>query len=231
MKSVLLAAAAGAALVFSASAGAVTGNEPTHAWVTDGPVYAVAATPREVLVGGGFMLIGRETGSWVGVEANGTVPQVAPVLYDTVGDAVSDGANGWFLLTTNQDEESSVVHMLPDRSLDSKWHVIIDGQVEAIARFGATLYVAGDFTKVGGERHARVAGIDIATHKALRWDARVSAKKAKDYADVNVLEVSSDGSTLYFAGDFALVRDNQRAGLAAVSTGTGKDATMKLSRV
>jgi hypothetical protein len=55
-------AAALLALVFAAPAAAVNGDTPQNAWVTDGDVLAVAATPTDVLIGGDFTLIGRATG-------------------------------------------------------------------------------------------------------------------------------------------------------------------------
>src|SRR5512142_2116125 len=95
-----------AALALAAPASALNGNDPAHAWVTDGSVYAVAATPSQLLVGGDFTLIGRETGSWVSLEASGAVPQADPAWYGTVLDAVPDGARGWFLLTADPQSES-----------------------------------------------------------------------------------------------------------------------------
>ena len=80
MKSAVILATAAAALVFAASAGAVDGNSPIAAWVTDGTVDAVVATPKQVYLGGDFTLIGKETGSWVGIDANGSVPAVAPAV-------------------------------------------------------------------------------------------------------------------------------------------------------
>src|SRR4051812_41811768 len=210
-------AAAAAAFVLAAPAGAVNGNEPVAAWVTDGSVFALAATPKQVYLGGDFTLIGRETGSWVGIDASGAVAPAPPVLYDQVDDAVSDGARGWFVLTEDSDGATSLVHLLADRSPDPKWHLTVNGSIEAIASHGRTLYVGGDFTKVNGARHARIAAIDVATRKPFAWDAAVSAKSAKGGADVTVLEVSPDGGTLYFAGDFAKVHDNKRAGMAAIA--------------
>ncbi|MDX6442105.1 MAG: hypothetical protein QOE43_1834, partial [Gaiellaceae bacterium] len=221
MKSAAILVAAAAALVFAASAGAVDGNAPIAAWVTDGTVDAVVATPTQVYLGGDFTLIGKETGSWVGIDPNGSVPAEAPAVFDQVVAAVPDGARGWFLLT-NDSESNSLVHLLADRSLDKKWRFDVNGEIHAIAGQGGTLYVAGDFTKVDGERHSRVVGIDMKTHKPLGWDAQISAKKAKDYADVGVLSLSPDGGTLYFSGQFAEVRANKRADLAAISTATGK---------
>src|SRR5216117_411904 len=221
MKNIGFAAVAAAALAFALPAGAVTANEPFHAWVTDGSVYAVAATPREVLLGGDFTLIGRETGSWVAVDANGTVPQAPPAEYEPIDAAASDGARGWFLLTGGEDEPS-LVHLLPDRTEDARWKLDVNGSVHAIASRAGVLYVAGDFTKVAGQLHRRIAAIDLKTRKPLKWDAEVTAKKAKDYADVNTLALSGDGSTLYFGGEFRIVRGNVREGMAAIATATGK---------
>src|SRR2546421_340732 len=122
MKITSLAIAAAGALALATPAGAVNGNTATHAWVTDGPVYTVAA----------------------------------------------------------------------------------------IARKGAVLFVAGDFTKIGGRAVSRIAAIDIATGRPLDWDPLVRAKKLRDDAYVDTLAVSPDGGTLFFSGDFALVRGNRR---------------------
>src|SRR3954447_12216046 len=99
----IFAAAALGALVLAAPAAAVNGNDPTSSWITDGSVYAVAATPSQVLVGGDFTLIGRQTGSWVGIGSDGSVPQLPPAWFSTVEQAVSDGSRGWFLLTEDED--------------------------------------------------------------------------------------------------------------------------------
>ena len=145
--------AAVAALVLAAPALAVNGNDPRNAWVTDGSVYAVAATPTEVLVGGNFTLIGRQTGSWVSIGVDGTVPAAPPAQYHAVSAAVSDGARGWFLLSSDDENDTrSVVHLLADRTADPKWKIRPDGDVNALARRGTTLYLGGDFTSVNGAR-------------------------------------------------------------------------------
>src|SRR3954453_15682420 len=133
-------AAALGALVLAAPAAAVNGNDPTSSWIPDGTVYAVAATPSQVVVGGDFTLIGRQTGSWVGIGADGSVPLLAPAWYSTIGQAVADGSRGWFLLTGDEDGSAQVVHLLADRSLDPKWKASFDGAVDAIADDGTTLY-------------------------------------------------------------------------------------------
>jgi hypothetical protein len=225
MKTML--ATAGATLALAAPAGAALGNEPAYPWVTDGPVYAVAATPNEVYVGGAFTLIGRETGSWVGIDAAGVVDPLPPVLRGQVDYAVADGKRGWFVVVGADDDAWRLVHLLPDRTIDPHWTLRTDGEIDVVDVHGGTLYVGGTFTKVDGERHVRLAAVDIATRKPLAWNAEVTARKPKDDAMVNLIEVSPDGATVYFAGDFAVVRGNRRAGLAAVSAGNGKVTAWK----
>ena len=57
----------------------------------------LAATPTDVYLGGDFTLIGRRTGSWVRVDAAGTVAPVPHFVAGSVSEAVPDGAGGWFI--------------------------------------------------------------------------------------------------------------------------------------
>jgi trimeric autotransporter adhesin len=208
-------AVAASALALAAPAAAVNGNDPTSSWITDGTVYAVAATPSQVVVGGDFTLIGRQTGSWVGIDADGSVPLLPPAWYSTVDQAVSDGSRGWFLRTEDGDGNTQVVHLLADRSLDPKWKANVDGTVNAIADDGTTLYVGGDFTKVNGARRERLASFDNRTRKLSAWAPQIEGKKPKDDAEVDTLLVAQQ--RIFFAGSFAKVNGKSRNTFAALS--------------
>ena len=112
----LLSVATAVALAGSAVGRAgLPSDEPAQAWVTDGNVYAVAATPGGVYVGGSFTLLGRPTGSWVALKAGaGVLPRPASVGEPVVA-AVSDGKRGWFLAT---DTEEGETHLLRQRFED-----------------------------------------------------------------------------------------------------------------
>jgi Domain of unknown function (DUF5122) beta-propeller len=222
-----LLAAVSLYLLLAAPASAVTGNDPISAWITDGSVYAVAATPQQVLVGGDFSLIGRETGSWVAVEPTGNVVQAPPALFATVTDAVSDGGRGWFLLVGDDDDETRVVHLRADRSIDPKWRLKLNGAVYAIGAFGHTLYVGGDFTKVNGERRLRLAAIDMRTQKLAPWRIDVAGDKPKSYASVSLVVPSAEGATIYLEGEFTRLGGEPRAGLGAVDAVSGKTTPWK----
>src|SRR4051794_27267333 len=224
---IVLAAVVGAVALASPAAAAVTGNDPTTAWVTDGNVTAIAATPQEVLIGGDFTLIGRHTGSWVSIATDGTVPTTAPAWDSTVTDAAADGAGGWFLLTEDEDGAGVVVHLRADRTVDPKWKLTANADISALAVRGTTVFLGGSFTKINGLHRNRMAAIDSRTHKVLPWDPDVAHKKANADADVTTLALSGDGSTLYVAGDFGRVGTAPRAGLAAVAADTGKPTPWK----
>lgn len=208
-------AAALLTLAFAAPAAAVNGNDPTSSWITDGSVYAVAATPSQVLVGGDFTLIGRQTGSWVGIGADGSVPQLPPAWYSTVDQAVSDGHRGWFLLTEDEDGNRQVVRLRADRTIDPKWKPSFDGDVYTLGTDGDTLYVGGDFTKVTGARRERLAAFDIRTGKLTAWAPQVEGKKQKDGAEVDALLVAQQ--QVFFAGAFAKVNGKPRSAFAALA--------------
>ena len=212
-------AAVTAALTLAPPAGAI-GNRPVNAWVTDGSVYAVAATPTQVFVGGDFSMIGRGTGSMAAIDPlRGSSVQGYPALDDHVSDVADDGSGGWYAVAKN-DDVTRLVHVRADRSLDPRWTMRVDGEIDAIVRSGKTLYVAGAFRKVGGQPHAYLTAIDLTARKALPWNPRVAGTGDDDRVDV--LELSRDGKTLYFAGRFASVGGAARGGIAAVATATAK---------
>jgi hypothetical protein len=78
---------------------------------------------------------------------------------------------------------------------------------------GTTLYVAGDFTQVGGQIHNRLAAIDLATGKVQDWNPQTAN---------NINTLALYGTTLFFGGTFTQLGPNPRGRLAAVSTVSGE---------
>lgn len=97
------------------------------------------------------------------------------------------------------------------------WTANANGTVWAMTRVGGTLYVGGQFTRIGRNHaaRARLAAIQLATGNASAWDP--SANK-----DVNTL--TRVGSKIYVGGAFTRIgRDHQRhVRLAALSLRSGK---------
>ena len=156
----------------SAADGALSrGSEPAAIWIADGTVSTVAATPGGVYVGGDFSLLGPLTGSWVDVRASGSVIPARKAVSGAVSVAVSDGGGGWFLRGEINGvggvSVRGVVHLRSNGTLDPKWRLVSNGEIDALARFGTTLYVGGMFTSLSGSRRNGIAAVDTRTNSVL----------------------------------------------------------------
>ena len=231
-----------AALCLVAIVGAVTSasratpsvaNAPFARLVTDGRVLATAAAGDKTYVGGAFTLIGRATGSWVAVAPDGQPLADRPLVDATVfNDAVSDGRGGWFLAgefsaVGGIPTSARVVHLGADGTLDQRWHLNANGAVEALARSGARLFIAGRFTRVGGQGRASLAAVSVERASVLPWRLhgapQVIAKGRKPaLAEVDTLAVAADGRALYVGGPFDHIGGMRRSLTAAVDTRTAR---------
>ncbi len=112
-------------------------------------------------------------------------------------------------------------------ALDPSWLPEPNDRVQriAVAPSGARVYVAGNFTQIGGcapaPCHAHLAAVDPATGAVVEiFDPEVAA--AEDgFTTVYSLAFSSDGGTLYFGGQFDEVDGLARSSAAAVDAATG----------
>ncbi len=86
------------------------------------------------------------------------------------------------------------------------WNPGADGQVNALAASGSTVYVGGNFDSVASTARAKLAAIDAANGNVLAWAPNPAGQ-------VNGLRAS--GATLYAVGEFTAVGLRDRRGLAA----------------
>jgi outer membrane protein assembly factor BamB len=93
-------------------------------------------------------------------------------------------------------------------------------RVVALAATPSAVYLAGDFSAIGGERRALVAALDARDGHLLPWRMAAPALTGTD-AHMVVLAVS--GGRLYVGGSFDSIGGRPRPGIAAVST---RDATL-----
>ena len=95
------------------------------------------------------------------------------------------------------------------------WNPAPNGLVNAIAVSddGATVYVGGLFTSIGGQTRLRLAALSAATGSATGWNP------APD-GEVRALALAP-GGVIYVGGFFGVVAGQPRRKLAAVSTATG----------
>jgi hypothetical protein len=84
---------------------------------------------------------------------------------------------------------------------------------------GSTVYAGGDFSSAGGAARAHLAAFNGLSGALTTLAPSIS--NGADFATVLAMDVSADGATLYFAGDFARVSGSSRRNAAAVSSGVG----------
>ncbi len=95
-----------------------------------------------------------------------------------------------------------------------------NGRVESIVMSDDAVYLAGEFTAIappGSDdwvTHPYLAALDAASGAPLPWSPEVNGR-------VRSLDLSDDGQTLYFAGEFSEVGGEPRTGVAAVDAVTG----------
>ena len=93
------------------------------------------------------------------------------------------------------------------------WNPAPDGIVRALwlSPDGATLYLGGDFTAVGGQFRDRLAAVDTAFGVPRTWNPRADGS-------VQVMVPSTaDGASLFVGGSFGRVANAQRVGLAELT--------------
>ena len=218
----LLVATSALAGASEANVAAVVGA--TQSWVTDGDVLSIAPAGDAVYVGGDFTLIGRSTGSWAEVGADGGVRPIRGVVRGEVDAAVPDGRGGWFLLGDIaavggvEVKDGELVHLRPTGRLDPAWRLRTDGEVSTVVRALNRLYLGGSFTKVNGEPRLNLAAVDARTGALLDWRPRVTGRTKDDYADVSAIAASADGKVVYVGGSFGRVDGAARRSVAAIGS-------------
>jgi trimeric autotransporter adhesin len=116
---------------------------------------------------------------------------------------------------------SRVAALSPSSGAAFGWSPYVNDQVKAIttSNSGSTVYVGGDFDSAeGAGRHHLAAFNATSGNLSSTFKPSVSNGTGK-FATVLSMDVSADGNTLYFCGDFALANGSSRRNAAAVSTG------------
>ena len=131
-----------------------------------------------------------------------------------------DGKGGWYVSNSNYDDNHNraypIVHKRSDGSTDPAWHVSANQYVAAMADStdGATLFVGGWFTTIGGQHRNRMAALDAATGAVKPW-----TPSADDH--VRALALSRDGTTIYAGGAFRSIEGKPRNHIGAINVATG----------
>jgi trimeric autotransporter adhesin len=117
---------------------------------------------------------------------------------------------------------SRVAALHPTSGAAFGWSPYVNDSVKSVttSNSGATVYVGGDFNSAEGAGRRHLAAFNATSGNLTSLKPTIS-NGAGNFATVLAMDVSADGDTLYFAGDFALVNGASRRNAAAVSSGIG----------
>jgi trimeric autotransporter adhesin len=212
--------------VFAVAAGLALASVPDTCrqatWVANGEVDAIALAGNVVYIGGQFTKVGPYTG--YGVPISTTSGLCAPTFPKINGGNIvhavcDDGHGGWFVggdfTEVNGKKQSGLAHVLSDGTLDDNWKPDPNDEVFSLARSGATVYVGGFFTSIGGKPRNHVAALDAATGNPTDWDP--NAAPALSY----ITSFAVSGTTVYVGGTFISIGGQTRRHIAALDAVTG----------
>lgn len=192
--------------------------------VTNGEVLAVARSADRIYVGGNFTQVTAPVGPFAALspdsaQSTGVPPEVSGGQAE-VRAVVADGAGGFYIGGSFTHVAGVVrhnaAHILADGMLDSAWDPEPNGQVEALAVLGSTVYLGGQFhgpgSIDGSVTREYLAAVDATTGGATSW-----APEPDGY----ITAIATGPSTVYFAGLFEHAGGAPRKNAAAVDAGSG----------
>jgi len=197
---------------------ALATNWNPHA--NDFGVFAVAASPSAIYVGGSFTSLTRQ---WVprrGLAAldvtTGAVKEWNPnpnglITYSL---AIAKGhvyVGGHFSMVGGQ-ERYGLAALDTLAGLATDWNPITDNVVTSLAVSGDTLFAGGLFATLGGVPRNRLASYDLNTGQLTTWDPSPND-------DISQIVIGNNKA--YVCGYFHLIENQTRNGIAAFDLTTG----------
>jgi trimeric autotransporter adhesin len=230
----LLAAAVAIALTVATGGPAGALVSPTPDWgdnppcQANGRVIAVAYSGNTLYLGGQFSQVGGQPRNNLAAcnATNGTlVTTWNPNANGAVrAIKVSNGGRvyvGGDFTSVGGSARSRIASLSPASGATYGFNPGVNNSVKALtfSNSGSTVYAGGDFGSAAGATRSRLAAFNATTGALTSLAPSISNGTA--FATVLSMDVSADGTTLYFAGDFARVSGSSRRNAAAVSSGVG----------
>jgi trimeric autotransporter adhesin len=223
-----VATAIAVSLALSRPAAAIVSANPDDGTPeTNGRVNAVAYLGGTVYIGGSFTSVDGQTRnrlaafdaasgnlvSW-NPNANGVVRalKVSPA-----GTRVYVGGD---FSTIGGVARARVAAVHPTTGIAFGWNPYVNDSVKSVttSNSGNTVYVGGDFESAAGAGRRHLAAFNATSGNLSTTFKPNVSNGTGNFATVLSMDVSADGNTLYFGGDFALVNGSSRRNAAAVST-------------
>ena len=216
-----------------ARTGAVLDWDPgTHAG--GGYVLAFAVHDSTLFVGGQFTSIGGQARSYLAA-LNATTGVVLPWKADANdlvftllvrGDTLYAGGSFWGIagqsrnLLAALDANTGAVLPFDAHATGVYLDYMPQPAVEALAIAGNTLFVAGDFTEIGGAPRAAVAAVDATTGTATPWSPAQLGPQYAGYPPPLCTSIAVGQGLVYLGGGFDTVGGVSRQHVAAFDTAT-----------
>jgi trimeric autotransporter adhesin len=224
-----IATAAAVSVGFPPRAGAIVSADPDDSTPnTNGRVNAVAYLGGTVYIGGSFTSVDGQARSRLAAfdAASGDLLSWNPGANNVVRALKVSPAGTRVYVGGDFSRVAGVARariaaLSPSSGNAFGWNPYINDSVKAIttSNSGATVYAGGDFTSSEGAGRRRLAAFG-ATSGNLSSGFRPNVSNGSgNFATVLAMDVSANGNTLYFSGDFAQVNGHSRRNAAAVSTG------------
>ena len=182
--------------------GAIAAPAIESAFVTDGPVHAVARSGGITYIGGSFSELRAQTGGAARVSSTSGKRFVAsPVVTGEVLASAPDGAGGAFIGGTFTHvggvARRNIAHILPDGTVDPAFNPDANNTVLALAVSGNDVYAGGLFSgpnSIGGQERNFIAKLSAASGNAFSaWDPDANGA---------VFALAVSGSDVYAGGVF-----------------------------
>ncbi len=202
-------------------------------WGTDAPVLAMLAAGDTLFIGGKFTSIGPVSGGGGILDLrSGKALRFSPKVAGRLRAALPDGHGGWYVGGTFSAiagiPRRNLAHLRADGSVDA-WDPDVEGTslrmvprtiyrpfeidaVTALARSGDQLFIAGNFTRVGGRTHNAFAALDLRTGQVRSWPLD---------ADAFACALAVHEGRVYVGGKFTHISGQPRDCLAAINARSG----------
>ena len=217
------------ALLGVSSASAQSSTPDSDRWVTDGAVNAIVHAGGITYIGGEFSHVWSTTGHWAPLStATGQPLAIYPKVNGYVCTTVADGSGGWYIggrfTQVGTMPRTNIAHIRADYSVDPNWNPNTQGsathEVRALVVSGATVYVGGSFTAIGGQARNGIAALNAATGLATAWNP-----DAGGGGTVAVYALAVSGAAVYAGGEFTTIGGQARENIAALNAVTGVAST------
>ena len=162
--------------------------------------WFMAATQigRRLFVAGHFTRLTAPIGGAVVTTVLGTaVPGAFPFFGGSVGQIVRDDAGGWLVAgdfsSVNGQPSTGFARVNPDRTVDMRFRVVVDGAITRLAIAHGRVYIGGAFTTINGASRRGLAALDARTGQLTPWGAGFDARS-------RVRELAASSIAVYVSG-------------------------------